>query len=146
MKSPHAYLVLAPALQLEQDYHVEVDWMAYQLEFVEMGISTKHEADGARVPPSENSNRRAKMFYSVAREYAKLQGVQIRGPHKLLHSRVANLGLMFARERCLAAPYMSEVFAKGWPNGWREYDMECSETIGSTLAAVAGCDASSSYM
>ena len=154
MKSPHAYLVLAPVLQLEADYHVEVDWVvrlartcctastcpgcnagcpearmvamhgckslqlyrtpacqAYQLDFVEMGISTKHEADGGeipllssthtrvcsldrflvtstdlqhrcviavRIPPNEHSNRRARMFYSVAREYAKLQMALLR--------------------------------------------------------------------
>ena len=154
MKSPHAYLVLAPVLQLEADYHVEVDWVvrlartcctastcpgcnagcpearmvamhgckslqlyrtpacqAYQLDFVEMGISTKHEADGGeipllsstrtrvcsldrflvtstdlqhrcviavRIPPNEHSNRRARMFYSVAREYAKLQVALLR--------------------------------------------------------------------
>ena len=50
-----------------------------------------------RHSPSALSDSRAKMFYTVAREYARLQDIQIRGPHKLLQSRLANLALLFAR-------------------------------------------------
>ena len=37
MKSPHAYLILAPALQVARDYHVKVEFKPYELSFVDMG-------------------------------------------------------------------------------------------------------------
>ena len=147
MKSPHAYLILAPALQVARDYHVKVEFKPYELSFVDMGISTKHEADGVRHSPSALSDSRAKMFYTVAREYARLQDIQIRGPHKLLQSRLANLALLFARAegggntKKVVAPFLQTVFDAGWPNGWREYDMEDASVLKQTLADL-GADVS----
>jgi hypothetical protein len=74
VKSPHAYLILQPALQIAADYNVTVEFKPYQLDFVEMGISLKSpedpaNPDGQRESPSAQSDRRARMFYSVAREY-----------------------------------------------------------------------------
>ena len=40
MKSPHAYLILAPALQVARDYHVKVEFKPYELSFVDMGDPT----------------------------------------------------------------------------------------------------------
>ena len=136
MKSPHAYLTLAPTLQLQNDYHVAVKFLPYQLDFVQMGISLKHEADGVRHSPDEHADRRARMFYAVAREYATLQGLQLRGPPKLLHSRFCNLGLLYASNAGLEIPYLKTVFDAGWPNGWREYDMEDPAVIQDTLQKI----------
>ena len=99
VKSPHAYLVLKPFLQVQEDYDVSVEFKPYQLDFVEMGISLTRPEDGCqeRVSPSPQSDRRARMFYAVARDYAALQGLRIRGPYKLLQSRLANLALLYAR-------------------------------------------------
>ena len=111
------------------------------------GISTKVEADGVRHSPSALSDSRAKMFYTVAREYARLQDIQIRGPHKLLQSRLANLALLFARAegggntKNVVAPFLQTVFDAGWPNGWREYDMEDASVLKETLADL-GADVS----
>ena len=80
------------------------------------------------------------MFYAVARDYAALQGLQIRGPHKLLQSRLANLALLYARgesdhsSKKVDVDYLRTVFYAGWPNGWREYDMESVEVLKATLA------------
>jgi 2-hydroxychromene-2-carboxylate isomerase len=133
VKSPHAYLVLAPALQLAVDYEVQVDFKPYLLSFVDMGISLRHDEDGMRHSPSEGADRRARMFYSTAREYAELQGLRIRGPYKLLRSRLANLALLRAGDAGAAAHFLQTVFDAGWPNGWREYDMECAATLKETL-------------
>jgi len=85
------------------------------------------------------------MFYTVAREYAKLQGLQIRGPTKLLDSRCANLGLMFARQHGLAAKYLAHIFDAGWPNGWREFELENEAHIEEALTQVCGSESASGF-
>ena len=150
VKSPHAYLILGPALQIAVDYDVRLEFKPYQLDFVEMGISLRHDADGVRHSPSEQSDRRARMFYATAREYAALQGLQIRGPPKLLPSRLGNLAFMYARGEHAAAAagcgstnnsthFLQSIFDAGWPNGWRDYDLESADVLQTTLAQVPWC-------
>ena len=55
------------------------------------------------------------------------------------HAGQGNLGLLFARKLGLVAPYMQTVFDAGWPDGWREYDLERAETVGLTIATLGGC-------
>ena len=149
VKSPHAYLILKPFLQIQEDYDVNVEFKPYQLDFVQMGISLTRPEDGCpeRVSPSPHSDRRARMFYAVARDYAALQGLRIRGPYKLLQSRLANLALLYARGESdhnhmkVDVEYLWAVFNAGWPNGWREYDMESAEVLKATLEEL-GADAS----
>merc|ERR1711935_529238 len=80
IKSPHAYICLGPTLQVAEDYHVKVSFLPYSLDFVQMGITTQHTSDGERIPPDQHADRRARMFYTVAREYAQLQNIQIKPP------------------------------------------------------------------
>ena len=149
IKSPHAYLILKPALQVQEDYAVRVEFKPYKLDFVEMGISKTRPEDGhpERVSPSVQADRRARMFYAVARDYAALQGIQIRGPYKLLQSRLANLALGYARGESdhnhmkVDVEYLRTVFDAGWPNGWREYDMESADVLKATLSEL-GADVS----
>jgi len=146
MKSPHAYLVLGPMLQVAQDYEVPVQFLPYQLDLVKIGITTHHSGDGSRTPPDEHADRRARMFYTTAREYAKLQGLTIRGPYKLLNSRLGNLGLLWARRYGgVEAAFMKTVFDAGWPSGWRTYDLEDPRAIRDTLAEV-GADNPDGYL
>jgi 2-hydroxychromene-2-carboxylate isomerase len=149
IKSPHAYLILKPALQVQEDYAVRVEFKSYRLDFVEMGISKTRPEDGhsERVSPSVQADRRARMFYAVARDYAALQGIQIRGPYKLLQSRLANLALGYARGESdhnhmkVDVEYLRTVFDAGWPSGWREYDMESADVLKATLSEL-GADVS----
>lgn len=103
------------------------------------------ESDGARHPPSALADRRAKMFYTVSREYAKIQGLKIRGPAKLLDSRCGNLGLMFAREHGVAAQYLAQIFDAGWPNGWRDFDLEDEAHVEGALGNVCGSAAAAGF-
>ena len=137
VKSPHAYLLLGPALQLQKDYAVEVQFLPYTLDFVsQMGLTVTLDEKGIRVPPSAHADRRARMFYTTAREYAKLQGLRIRGPTKLLDSRVGNLGLLYASQLgdwAKASAYLALLWGRGWPSGWRDFDLEDPQCIEDTL-------------
>eukprot|EP00941_MAST-03F_sp_MAST-3F-sp1_P000035 g35.t1 len=136
VKSPHSYLILGPVLQLQRDYKVDIHLKPYTLSFLEMGISTVHESSGVRKPPSLLAERRARMFYSAAREYGTLQGLEIRGPYKLLQSRIANLALLRAEECGLGINFLQKISAQGWPSGWRDFDMENPETLKGTLEEI----------
>lgn len=140
IKSPHAYLAVQPTAQLEQDYDVRVDWLPFELSYVDLGVTTSDDdlIDRTRRPPSASGDRRARMYYATAREYAKLQGLSIRGPERLLDSRLANLALLYARRQGLALPYLLAVYGAGWPSGWRDFDMEDVSGLGQVLARVGG--------
>eukprot|EP00656_Telonema_subtile_P027509 TRINITY_DN29615_c0_g1_i2.p1 TRINITY_DN29615_c0_g1~~TRINITY_DN29615_c0_g1_i2.p1 ORF type:complete len:216 (+),score=56.27 TRINITY_DN29615_c0_g1_i2:123-770(+) len=121
-------------LQVAQDYNVELDFLPFGLDFVSMGITKEHTSDNKRIPPSKHADLRARMFYATAREYARLQKLPFRPPAALLRSRVANLGLLYARDAGVAAEFIGRVFEAGWPNGFREYDMESVEALQGSLA------------
>ncbi len=88
VKSPHSYLMVKPALQLQDDYDCTVTFKPcdaaehatdersrsvllsrrYDLSYVAMGISTVHDPkDPKRRPANAQAERRAKMYYTVAR-------------------------------------------------------------------------------
>jgi 2-hydroxychromene-2-carboxylate isomerase len=141
MKSPHAYLALGPTQQLQRDYHCTVRWLPYELSFVDLGVTSapvlaSDPYTRLQARPSANSERKVKMYYRTAREYAALQGLQIRGPHKLLDSRLANTALLLAAQAGRALPFMQLVFDAGWSSGWRDYDMEDSAQLQNTLEEV----------
>jgi len=140
VKSPHAYLAVQPTAQLVRDYDVHVDWLPFELSYIDLGVTASERdlVDRTRRPPSASGDRRARMYYATAREYAKLQGLSIRGPERLLDSRLANLTLLYARRQGLALPYLLAVYGAGWPSGWRDFDMEDVAMLEEVLAGVGG--------
>ena len=54
LKSPHAYLAVLPTLEVERDYHCRVDWMPFELSYVDLGVTTSASdmKDRVRRPPS----------------------------------------------------------------------------------------------
>lgn len=141
MKSPHAFLAVLPTLDVERDYHCLLRWLPFELSYVDIGVSTEVGPDMVRRPPSAHGDRRARMYYRAAREYARLQGVRIRGPARLLDSRRANMGMLWAARQGRAAEYALDVFRAGWPSGWRDYDMEDPARLAASLRnAGAGAD------
>jgi 2-hydroxychromene-2-carboxylate isomerase len=137
IKSPHSYLMVKPALQLEDDYNCTVTFKPYDLSYVAMGISTVHDPkDPKRRPANAQAERRAKMYYSVAREYARMMGIEIRGPHSLLTSTAANMGILFTAQEGKAHAYTEAVYRAGWPSGWRDYDVQSIDQLQNTMRSV----------
>jgi hypothetical protein len=79
------------------------------------------------------------MYYATAREYARLQGLKIRGPERLLNARLANMTMLRAREQGVVLPYLEALYGMGWPNGWREADMMDIPTLMLALKQAGGC-------
>ena len=148
VKSPHSYLVVNPAMQMGQDYYCKVNFKPYDLSYVDMNLTTEHDRDNpVRKPPDGAQDRRARMFYTVARVYAKAMGLELRGPKTLLSAEKANMGLAWAFKHGFAAHYLLDIYQKGWSNGWREYDMTdvnniktSMEIAGMSPAEISGFD------
>ena len=126
IKSPHSYLIVKPALQLAKDYDCIVKFMPYELSYVKMNLTTDYdEKNPVRKPPNKAEDRRARMFYTVARVYAKAMNVGMRGPKILLNSKLANIGLAYCvkHDEKYANKYLVHIYENGWEDGWRTFDM-----------------------
>ncbi|MEM9355684.1 MAG: DsbA family protein [Pseudomonadota bacterium] len=132
MKSPHAYIAVRPTLEIARDYKVKIDFRPYTLSYTGMGISTSVE-NNKRRPPSQVSDRRARMFYAAARYYTKLQGIPLRSPIRLLDVTLAHRCFLFAKRQGLEIPFMMGVCLPGWGSGWREYEVESEEQLRGSL-------------
>jgi 2-hydroxychromene-2-carboxylate isomerase len=136
IKSPHAYLAVRPSLEVAQDYRVGVNFLPYTLSYAAFGLTTSVEADMKRRPPSAAADRKARMYYAAARQYAALQGLPFRTPHRLLDSASANRAFLFAKQQGLEVPFLMRVYVLGWGSGWRNYEIESHAELRGTLAEV----------
>ena len=135
MKSPHAYIAVRPTLEVARDYRVKIDFRPYTLSYTGMGISTSVE-NNKRRPPSDESDRRARMFYATARYYTRLQGIPLRSPHRLLDVALAHRAFVFAKRQTLEIPFMMGVCLPGWGSGWRDYEIESHAQLRDTLSSI----------
>jgi len=107
-KSPHAYLAVQPSL----------------------------EADMKRRPATPAADRKARMYYTAARQHAVLQGLPFRTPYRLLDSASTNKAFLFAKRQGLEVPFLMRVYVQRWGNGWRDYEIESLKRLRGTLAEV----------
>jgi 2-hydroxychromene-2-carboxylate isomerase len=139
IKSPHAYLAVRPSLMVARDYRVRLDFQPYTLDYVTLGVSTRVDGDMQRRPADAAADRKARMYYAAARQYAALQALPFRGPRRLLDSTAAHKAWLFAGRQGQAVPFLMRVYLRGWGNGWRDYEVESPEQLRTTLKE-AGVD------
>jgi 2-hydroxychromene-2-carboxylate isomerase len=142
LKSPHAYLAVRPSLEVARDFKVTVDFHTYTLSYENLGLTTRVDNDMKRRPPSQAADRKARMYYAAAREYAALQALPLRSPVRLLDSRLANRAFNYAKTQHLEVPFAMWVYLQGWGSGWREFELESAEALRGACAEV-GVDTSS---
>jgi len=133
MKSPHAYVAVRPTLELARDYRVKLDFRPYTLSYTGMGISTSLDNQERR-PPSPEADRRARMFYAAAREYAALQRIPFRSPYRLLDAQLAHKTFLFTKKQGMEIPFMMNVCLRGWGSKWHDIEIESLDQIRETLA------------
>jgi 2-hydroxychromene-2-carboxylate isomerase len=136
IKSPHAYLAVRPSLEVARDYRVRVNFLPYTLSYAALGLTTSVEPDMKRRPATPGADRKARMYYAAARQYAVLQGLPFRSPYRLLDSALANKAFLFAKRQALEVPFLMQVYVRGWGSGWRDYEIESLERLRGTLAEV----------
>lgn len=136
LKSPHAYLAVRPTLELAIDFRVRVNFLPYTLSYTKLGVSKSVAADMQRRPADATADRKARMYYTTARQYAALQGLPFRTPYRLLDSELAHRCFLFARTQHLEVPFVMQVYLHGWGSGWREYELESLAQLSETLSTI----------
>ncbi len=139
-KSPHAYLAVRPTLMVARDYAVRLNFRPYSLSYVALGITKTVDGDMKRRPNDPAADRKARMYYAAARQYAALQRLPFRSPQRLLNSDAANKAMLFAKGQGLEVPFLMRVYLEGWGSGWRDYELDSVAQLRDTLLAVGGDD------
>ena len=131
-KSPYAYLAIEPTLTLEKDFQIAIEWLPYTLDIPDFLGSATVDKEGNVIEEqrSDHQWRRVRYSYMDARRYANLRGLTVRGPQKIWDSKLANIGLLFAKAQGQAEPYTNMIFERFWR---RELDIENPEIIRSVL-------------
>lgn len=133
-KSPYAYLAKDLAYNLERETGVTLDWLPYTLNIPSYLGSATVNAQGEVLEQSRNAHqwRRVKYSYMDCRREANLRGLTIRGTQKIWDSRLANIGLLFAKGQGseVFRRYHDRVFEQFWR---RELDIEQPEVIEQVL-------------
>ncbi len=104
---------------------------------------------GHEAPPAQpgGPDRKARMYYTAARQYAALQGLPFRSPYRLLDSASAHKAFLFAKQQGLEVPFLMRVYVQGWGSGWRDYEIESLEQLRDTLSeAGAHTDGFEAFM
>jgi 2-hydroxychromene-2-carboxylate isomerase len=127
-KSPYAYLAVGPALSLENEYDVRLDWLPYVLE-IPLYL-------GSVEARNEHQWRRVRYAYMDARRLANRRGLVVRGPKKIFDSSLASMGLLFAKRQNVFATYNALTFERFWR---RELDIEDRSAVKGVLEE-AGAD------
>jgi 2-hydroxychromene-2-carboxylate isomerase len=139
-KSPYAYLAKDPAYRLEHETGVAIDWLPYILDIPAYLGSARVDAEGRVLEQNRNAHqwRRVKYSYMDVRREANRVGLTIRGTQKIWDSRLAGIGLLYAKRLGVFRAYNDEVFERFWK---RELDIENPSALEDVLQR-AGADAS----
>jgi 2-hydroxychromene-2-carboxylate isomerase len=131
-KSPYAYLAKDLAYELERETGVQLDWLPYTLDIPSYLGSATVDAQGRVCEESRNAHqwRRVKYSYMDCRREANRLGLTIRGPKKIFDSSLANIGLLYAKQRGAFRDYHDRVFDRFWR---RELDIESPAALAAVL-------------
>lgn len=138
-KSPYAYLAKDLAYELERQTGVTLEWLPYTLDIPAYLGSARVDGNGNVLEQSRNAHqwRRVRYSYMDCRREANLRGLTIRGPRKIFDSRLANIALLYAKQRGVVRGYHDRVFERFWK---RDLDIENVEALADVLAQ-AGANA-----
>ena len=139
-KSPYAYLAVAPTERVVASLGIEVDWRPLTLDIPSYLGSARLDGQG-RVAESQRSAGQwvqVKYAYKDARRYASLRGITVRGTTKIWDTRLAGMGMLFAKSQgdTVLRRYTAIVYERFWK---RELDVEDIDAI-SALLREAGAE------
>ena len=122
VKSPYAYLAVAPTRALAAEFGITPVWKPYTLEIPDFL--------GAVESRNPHQWRRVLYSYMDARRLANQVGLTVRGPQKIFDSSTAHIGMLRAQDHGLFEPYIDRVFERFWK---RELEIEDPAVIASVL-------------
>jgi 2-hydroxychromene-2-carboxylate isomerase len=125
LKSPYAYLAIAPTRAMAASLGVEIDWRPFTLDIPSYLGSAKLDKKG-KVETSKRSPQQwtgVKYAYMDARRYANLTGLTVRGTVKIWDSSLAGIAMLWAKQQGRDAfdAFVDTVYPQFWR---RELDIE----------------------
>jgi 2-hydroxychromene-2-carboxylate isomerase len=124
-KSPYAYLAVAPTYALAESLGVAIDWRPLTLDIPSFAGSARLDKSDAVVESKRSASQWSwvKYSYKDARRYAALRGLTVRGTVKIWDTRLAGMGMLFAKEQgdTVLRRYHFGVYEPFWK---RELDAE----------------------
>lgn len=136
LKSPHAYLAVRPSLEIARDFRVSINFLPYTLSYDTLGLSKSIGPEMRRDPATPAADRKARMYYAAAREYAQLQLLPLQSPYRLLDSSLAHKAFLFAKQQALEVPFAMWVYLHGWGSGWHKFELESARQLSAACASV----------
>jgi 2-hydroxychromene-2-carboxylate isomerase len=139
-KSPYAYLAKDLAYELARDFPVHLDWLPYDLDLADFMGSARVDNRGQVIEEQRTPHqwRRVKYSYMDCRRQARKRGLTIRGTQKIWNSRIASIGMLYAKrqDEAVLRRYHDIAFERFWK---RELDIEDPAVVTAVLAE-AGAD------
>lgn len=139
-KSPYAYLAKGLIYDLERDFDVRIDWLAYTLDIPSYLGSATVDEHGNVIAENRTPHewRKVRYAYMDCRRQARKRGLVILGTRKIWDSSLAAIGMMWAKQQGHAVfrAYHDRVFERFWR---RELDIESPAVIAAMLSE-AGAD------
>ncbi len=133
IKSPYAFVAIAPTLALERELGAAFDWRPLTLDIPSYLGSAQKKA-GKVVKSNRSAAQWAgiKYAYRDARRYAERQGHILKGTEKIWDSSLANIGIMWVveQDRSRLPAYFDAVYPAFWR---RELDIEDADVVTACL-------------
>jgi 2-hydroxychromene-2-carboxylate isomerase len=142
LKSPYAYLAIAPIRALCRERGVAIDWLPYVLDIPSYLGSARLDPETGVVlenARTESQWRKVRYAYMDVRRQANRAGLVIRGTQKIWDTTLASVALLYVKR---AAPARADAFLDAiFPPFWRrELDAERADVLEAKLGE-AGVDA-----
>lgn len=142
LKSPYAYLALAPTRALARERGVAIDWLPYVLDIPSyLGSARLDPASGALIESARTDAqwRKVRYAYMDVRRQANRAGLVIRGTQKIWNTELASVALLHAKR--VAPERVDALLDALFPPFWRrELDAESRAALEAKLRE-AGVDA-----
>lgn len=138
VKSPYAYLAIAPAWTFERDFDLTLNWLPFTLDIASYRGSAEVD-DERHVLHEERSRyqwRRVRYAYMDARRHANLRGLTILWTQKVWDSTLAGIGMLYAKDHGVFRAYADLTFECFWR---RDLDIEDGAVVAAVLTE-AGAD------
>jgi 2-hydroxychromene-2-carboxylate isomerase len=134
LKSPYAFIAIAPTRAMAASAGVAIDWRPFTLDIPSYLGSARLDRKG-RVASSDRTPQQwtgVRYAYRDARRYASLMGRTLRGTVKIWDSSLAGIAMLWAKRqgRDVFDRFLDDAYDRFWR---RELDIEDRDVLGSTL-------------
>ena len=146
LKSPYAYLSVAPTREMLSKLNVIADWRPFVLDIPSYLGSAKLDTGGKKVAKQNRTEEQwsgVKYAYFDCRRYANLSGMTIRGTVKIWNTDLPSIGMLWLKQfseladQCQAGSllerYIDSIYGPFWK---RELDVEDPSMILKVLEEI----------